>query len=378
MKQRVVIQLISGLRDGGAETLVKDYATLMGSGQCRVVIVCILPPDETSANVKLLRKVGVEIISVYCKYPLFKSRILQIAWNKLLFKQFIYFRLKQIIEQLKPTCIHVHLEILRYIKPISKHLKGVKLLYTCHSLPSRYFNNTSRKVETQAAKHLIRKNCLQFIALHDQMRVELNNMFDVDNTLVVHNGVDFNRFKNISESKDDIRKSIGVPPDSFVIGHIGRFFAPKNHTLIVDIFHQIAQRDANAHLLLVGDGSLKQEINAKLSALGLQGRYTILSHRSDIPQLLKAMDIFLFPSLFEGLPVTLVEAQVVGLRCIVSNHITSECFFSHDVVPLDIEAPLSTWVKAVTDPSIRGEYIGDINQFNMQCVIQYLEKIYIH
>ena len=377
MQQQTIIQFISGIREGGAETLVKDYATLMDKNKCKVVVVCIMPPLETSANLKLLKESGAEIIPIYSKFPLFKSWFVQKIWNRFLFKPYILLRLKRIIKQLQPKCIHVHLEILRYLKPISKSLKGIKLLYTCHSLPNRYFNDSSLRDETLAAKHLIKHNELQLIALHNQMRNELNQMFGVNNTIVIHNGVDFNRFKNITESKDDIRISINIPNDTYVIGHVGRFFEPKNHSLLVDIFYQANQRCPNAHLLLVGDGSLKKEIIAKLDNLGLNGKYTILSNRSDIPRLMKAMDVFVFPSKFEGLPVTLVEAQAVGLRCIVSNRVTHECFFSQEVVALDIESPVSQWVDAVLDESIKGDFCEDITQFDMNSEIKRLEKIYL-
>ncbi len=377
MRQDIVIQFISGIRDGGAETLVKDYATLMDKQRCKVIIVCILPPNENSANVQLLKAAGAEIIPIYEKFPLFKTWVAQKIWNKLFFNHYIYLRLKNIIKDLQPRCIHVHLEVLRYLKPISNHIKGIKLLYTCHSLPHRYFNNTNLKQETLAARHLIKHNGLQFIALHEQMRAELNQMFDIDDTIVVHNGVDLSRFANIDGTTREIRESINVPNDAFVIGHVGRFFAPKNHAKIIYIFYQTLQQKPNAHLLLVGDGELKSATIDKLENLGLNGKYTILSHRSDIPRLMKAMDVLLFPSLFEGLPVTLIEAQAVGLRCVVSNRITTECFFSQEVVPLDIDAPAETWAEAIINQSIKGNFNADIKQFDMHYVIKHLENIYL-
>ena len=214
------------------------------------------------------------------------------------------------------------------------------------------------------------------IALHDEMRRELNKRFGVNNTVVIHNGIDFQSFLSVDESKESIRKSIDVPMDKFVIGHVGRFSEPKNHLYLVDIFAEILKMKPNAHLLMVGAGGLQSMIEAKLKAFGLKGEYTILSHRTDIPRLLRAMDVFVFPSIYEGLPVSIVEAQVAGLRVIASDVITSECFFSENIVPLSIAKTPDLWAKTILDNNIKGPYSNDINSFDMNKVIFRLEKLY--
>jgi glycosyltransferase involved in cell wall biosynthesis len=112
--------------------------------------------------------------------------------------------------------------LLKYVNQISNKIKNIRLLYTCHSLPDKCFSGRNKK-EAKAARHLIKENGLRLIALHDKMRTELNEMFDVDNTVVIRNGIDFKRFQNLKVSKEEIRKSLGITENAYVVGHVGRF-----------------------------------------------------------------------------------------------------------------------------------------------------------
>jgi len=208
------------------------------------------------------------------------------------------------------------------------------------------------------------------------MQKELNDMFDIDNTIVLPNGIDFSKYQNINETTAEIRDSINVPNDSYVIGHIGRFTEAKNHEKLVDIFREAVNREPSAYLLMIGTGELQEAVESKLAKYGLEDKYKILQKRNDIPRLLRAMDVFVFPSVFEGLPVTLVEAQISNLRCIISTRVTDECFFSENAVPLDVTAPTSDWVDAIFDKEIKGPYHNNIMAFNMNSVISRLSSLY--
>ena len=123
----------------------------------------------------------------------------------------------------------------------------------------------------------------------------------------------------------EVRRELGIPEGAFVVGHVGRFSPVKNHTFIVDIAADLVKQRPDAHFLLVGDGPLRPAIEEKVDALGLEVHFTFAGLRSDVPRLMKgAMDVFLFPSLFEGLPLVLVEAQAAGLQCVYSDVIPAE------------------------------------------------------
>ena len=364
-----VMQFIFALNDGGAETLVKDYDLLLDKDKFDVDILTIQSVSNT-ANYKTLLDNNINIINIFPDLNIFYKLI-----NKFFKQHYIPYKIKKIIKKEQPSCIHVHLSLLKYLKPISKELKGIKLFYTCHSLPDKFFEVGSQDME--AAKYLINNNDLQLIGLHKSMVQELDKMFNVDNTVLIRNGVDFSKFETVGESKSDIRKEIGIPINAFVIGHIGRFSYAKNHSLLLDIFCEVLKRNTLATLLLVGTGELKEVILKKAELLGISDRVYMLEHRTDVNRILKAMDVFVFPSLYEGFPVSLVEAQVARLKCVVSNSVTQECYLTEKTIPVDINAPAYEWAEIICDDSVRNLEYGQIENYDLRNEIKKLEELYI-
>ena len=139
-----------------------------------------------------------------------------------------------------------------------------------------------------------------------------------------HLGIDLSRFE-IKVNAEKVRRSLGIPQDALVIGHVGRFSEPKNHAFLVEIAREAVRMESRSFFLLVGDGSLRAAIEEKVRHYGLAKHFVFAGLRSDVAALMKgAMDVLLFPSLYEGLPVTLLEAQAAGLRCLISNVISVE------------------------------------------------------
>ena len=366
-----VLQLIPSLYDGGAETLVKEYGVQFRRHpelQIRCVLVTIHNFTD-SANYKRLINSGVEHVSIYNHH------------NKLVSLHRLWFggwyvprKLLQIINEYKPAAIHVHLGLLRYLVPIHNQIKNIKLLYTCHNEPSIKFGHSN--VEAEAATYLLKNNNLQMIALHEDMRIQLNEMFGIDNTIVINNGVDFMSFRKVEETKDQIREKLNIPKDAFVIGHIGRFSDQKNHMFLLDVFAKLYDKQKNSFLVLIGNGPTKGKAIKKASDLGVLSRIVFLSHRTDIPQLLKSMDVFLFPSLYEGLSVTLVEAQVSGLRCIISDTIKPYNVLLDTTIQLSLEKSAEEWCNAILDSNRKCTSHYNISDFDMNSIIKYLARIY--
>jgi glycosyltransferase involved in cell wall biosynthesis len=359
------------MTDGGAEVLVKDYASMLDKKKFNVIVITKWKGFNT-ANESILNENNIKSYSMYPRYSIF-WRIFNIIFGS----WYIPFKLNRILKQEKVDVLHIHMVLLKYVNQISNKIKNIRLLYTCHNLPDQYFSGRNKK-EAKAARHLIKENGLRLIALHDEMKTKLNDMFDVDNTVVIRNGIDFKRFQNVKDSKEKIRKSLGVPKDAYVIGNVGRFHRQKNHEFLVEIFSELVKRKDNAFLLLVGAGELKENIEKKLYDYGLDGKYLILSHRSDIPEIMKAMDVFVFPSLYEGLPVALIEAQVSGLKCVVSNAINSESYLSEKTIAIGLDKSTSEWCDVILDDTIKGKNNVDINNYDMNKEIKRLEELYLH
>jgi glycosyltransferase involved in cell wall biosynthesis len=343
--RKKVIEFMSALSDGGAETLVKDYACLLDKNRFDVTIACIYAVTDT-AN---YRRVKDNKLSTY--YIFKKHNICTQIFRRVLGEWYIPFCLKKLIKQEKPDVIHIHLRNLKYFRKISSHLKGIRLFYTCHNVPELMLGDKF-KAEKEAAKYLIKNNDLRLIALHKEMACELNEMFGISDTSIVRNGVDFNKFRNVKSDKTTLRNRYSIPQNAFVVGNIGRFSTQKNQHKLLDFVYEIQKRGIPGYLLIIGSGELENNIREKISDLGLNNSVLMLSHRTDIPELLKCMDVFVFPSLYEGLSVTLVEAQASGLRCVVSDRINEETILTDKTLVVPLEATDSEWVDMILDEKL--------------------------
>src|SRR5699024_5789165 len=137
-------------------------------------------------------------------------------------------------------------------------------------------------------------------------------------------GIELASFLYQSKKRRDVRNALDIPDSTVVFGHIGRFNEQKNHHHLIDIFASVQTKNPDIMLVLVGDGVLKKSVEAKVYRMGLEKNVLFLGVRPDISALLQAMDIFIMPSLHEGLPVTLIEAQCADLPCMISETITKE------------------------------------------------------
>lgn len=173
---------------------------------------------------------------------------------------------------------------------------------------------------------------------------------------VINNAIDTSLFVYNTEKAEQIKKEMGLS-NSTVFGHVGRFNEQKNHFFLIKIFHAVKSLQPNSKLVLVGDGELRQQVEAEVSRLGLNDSVMFLGVRDDIPNLLQMMDMFLMPSFFEGLPVTLVEAQAAGLKVFASDAITREVALTDDITFLSLNESPEYWAEQILSalPYNRGD-----------------------
>lgn len=163
-------------------------------------------------------------------------------------------------------------------------------------------------------------------------------------------GLDLTPFR-APVDRDAVRAELGISGDAFVVGHVGRFVDQKNHRFLIEVAAEVVRREPRMRLLLVGEGELRPEIERLVARLGLSDRTILAGVRPDVPRLMRgAMDVFAFPSRFEGLGLVLVEAQAAGLPCVISDVIPDEA----DVVPglvhrLALSSPASAWAETLLD-----------------------------
>ena len=150
-----------------------------------------------------------------------------------------------------------------------------------------------------------------------------NRAYDAGRVLLLPNAIDLDRFAYDARARRDIRAELGLE-DRFVVGHVGRFMRQKNHAFLLKAFAALAARRPDAILLLAGDGVLRPQAEQIARELGIAEAVRFLGIRSDTARLYSAMDVFVLPSLYEGLPVVGIEAQAAGLPCLFSDHVSQE------------------------------------------------------
>lgn len=160
---------------------------------------------------------------------------------------------------------------------------------------------------------------------------------------IIKNGIDTQRFRYNEEIRKQIRKELDIE-DKIVVGNISRLAVQKNHIKQLEIFKEYHKKKPNSILLLIGDGELKETISNYISSMDLRASVMLLGHREDIDVLLQAMDIFLFPSLYEGLGIALINAQCTGLPCIASTGVPLEADLTGLVKYISLHAPITEWV----------------------------------
>lgn len=163
---------------------------------------------------------------------------------------------------------------------------------------------------------------------------------------ILPNGLDLGVFHFEPDERIRVRKEFGIAEETQVLGHIGRFNLQKNHEFLLDVFSVYLQEHKDAVLLLVGEGTLRNEIEVQARSLGIVDKVIFTGLRIDVPALLSAMDVLVFPSFYEGMPNVVIEAQACGLPCVISDTITREADVAGMVTFLPIN-DTECWVKEI-------------------------------
>ena len=199
-------------------------------------------------------------------------------------------------------------------------------------------------------------------------------------------GIDLDPFRK-STNREAVRAEFGFSPDDFVIGHVGSFRESKNHGFLVEVAAEVRNLEPKMRLLLIGDGQRRAAVEQQIVRLGLSDRTVLAGSRADVPRLmLGAMDLFLFPSLFEGLGLVLVESQAAGLPCLISDVVPEEADLYKPLVRrLSLSQPASQWAKAllhireIRSNVDRSEAFSLIenSHFNIKVNLRKLEEMYL-
>ena len=336
---------------GGVEKFIITYSKeILNYG----LKVDFLISDDKCALESEVNKIGAKIIKItekHSAHPIrFKRQFKQIVkennydiiWvNDCSLNSFHYIKLAKKFG-IKTRIIHSHNS-----KNMDKSVKGI-IKYLIH-----LFNkNFVKKYATDywacsmlAAKFFYKKDLL-------------------DKVVIINNGIDIEKFKYNADTREKYRRDLDLN-DNFIIGHVGRFHFQKNHIFLLNVFKEFVAKHDDARLVLIGDGEEKENVKAFIMQNGIEDKVLLLGLRDDVNDLMQAMDVFVLPSVFEGLPIVGIEAQCAGLPCIFSNTITRELELTKNASFLSIKKEdCNQWVS-----KLDALYFSEFNRNDASSII---------
>lgn len=287
-----VIHIVPMLSPGGAERVAVHIVSGLNRDRFEPIVISFADPMNCDLD-ELLSQAGVEV-RYLGKKPGFDYRM--------------YRRLHRVLTEYQPDVVHTHLQVLRYALPTMLLLGNAKLLHTVHNLAEREIEPPARVVHRYAFSHGVIP-----IAVGDEVAVSMKRLYGIPQCKVIANCIPTNTYANPGVSRGHWRAQEGFAEDDMLFVCVARFARQKNHALLIKAFAQVFARHSNSRLLLVGDGVLREELQAQVIGLGLAGQVRFLGLRTDIPEVLAASDVFVLSSEFEGNPLSILEAMAAGL-----------------------------------------------------------------
>lgn len=320
-----VLHIVTDMNRGGLETMIMNYYRCLD--RTKIQFDFLEHRSEKSAYDEEIEELGGKIYRIPRLNPLSSS----------------YFRaLDSFFEKHKYMIVHSHLDCMS-----AYPLRAAKKV----GIPIRISHAHSTS-QDRNWKYIIKIISKKFISRYATDLFACSQkagkwMFASDNVHILKNAIDSNKYSFDKDIRKKIRKELNCEND-FVIGHVGRFSYPKNHDYLIDIFNELCQQRSDAKLLLLGDGEKQQECKEKVRKLGIENRTIFMGIKQNVNDYLMAMDIFVFPSIYEGLGIAVIEAQAAGLPCIVSDRLPLESTVIQElVVRKSIDLPAQEWVKEV-------------------------------
>lgn len=349
-----IVHIIPSFGMGGAEKVVLNY--LKAAKKNNLDFTAISLYGETGSKFdEIIKKENLNVIYLNKKLGVDVE---------------IISRLRTEIIKLDPDVVHTHLYALKYYM-LTFTWRGRKNYHTIHSLPSI----DASGVDYLANRFMFSIGKTKPIVLHDDLIEETNKYYGISNARTLGNGVFFDEYTPDFDVNEK-RKSLGISVDDYVIGHVGRFDEHKNHEFMIDLMTGIIKKKANAKLLLIGDGSNFVNIKELAKNKGIFENVIFTGNRSDVPELMKLMDIFLFPSIHEGFGIAVIEAQLAGINCVVSSCVPEKVCISDGVVFINLEESRQVWEKSLLKEHHVVHIDDRANNYNIEYIMKDLINIY--
>ena len=335
-----VLHAVGNMGIGGIETLIMNVYRNIDRSKVQFDFLIHTPTDgEYGEEIK---KLGGRLYHM----PVLRDKLHTYYWRYFEYKHALK---KFFIEHPEIKIVHGHMTNTASIyMPIAQKYGKVKCCIA-HSHQTEATPGLSGVVTNFLQKN-VEKVATDYFACSEEAAkwIYSPELVKAGKVKVIHNGADVEKYHFDSVEHEMLKKKMGYE-GKIVIGNVARFKKQKNHTFLIDIFAEIHKKNDQTVLVLVGQGELEEEMKKKVSRLGLENCVDFLGARNDVPTLLQVFDLFLLPSLFEGLPLVGIEAQAAGLPVVASNTVTPETDITGNVTFLPLDLPASEWADKTLD-----------------------------
>jgi len=356
-----ILQVVNAADRGGAETMIMNVYRMIDRSEIQFDFTnhkkCKAAYDDE------ITSLGGRILYL----PKFKG------YNYL---QYVCAYRKLFSEHPEYQIVHVHnYNIAGIVNKVAREM-GVKVRIT-HSHSTRLNLSWLKRVGFRFFRKSMLKNSTHLFSCGINAG---KFMFGHHSFTIVPNAIDTSKFHYDKVTRLKLRTMLGLSTSTTIYGHVGSFRTPKNHSFLIDIFAEIHKHAENTILVLIGNGNLLQAAKEKVKNLGLEKYVLFLGLQSNVHEWLSAFDVFIMPSLWEGFPVSVVEAQCAGLPCIISDVIDRNVDLTNHVTFLPLKSSLSKWADTCqTLPPTNREYMGklvDASVYNIHTTTANLTKTY--
>ena len=355
-----VLHISPALHDGGVDKLLFDY--------------CVRMPQDIEFGFAVSAKEEGMIESRLCRMGYEVTHIETISDHPLV----RYRQLRNLMRHGKYNIVHDHTGYRSVLSMLAAWREGVPCRIA-HAHIAGIPENRLDTIVRLACTVVVKKLATNLFACGEDasrwMWGKPKNGFE--KVKIVRNAIQMNDYRFSAASRSRKRSELGLG-ERFVIGNVARLSRQKNQSRLLQIFGKIVKLDSDAVLLLVGSGEDSEHLKEQAKTLGLVDNVMFLGARSDVPELLSALDVFVLPSLYEGLPVVLIEAEANGLPLVVSDTVSREGQLADRCVPISLDASDEVWARSIFDAQrgCSGEIIERLGEYDIDCASTDLAKWY--
>ncbi|MDQ0270928.1 glycosyltransferase EpsF [Cytobacillus purgationiresistens] len=328
-----VLHVVSSMGRGGAETLIMNVYRNMDRSLCQFDF--ITHSSGVGDYDEEIRNLGGRIYQIQSLGEIGPFRYVK--------------DLKRMMSNGEYTAVHAHTDYQSGFPALAAKLSGIQTRI-CHSHSSSWLKSGKREeLALKVLKSLIRLSATKYCSCSEEAAAFLFGKKRKKEVQILHNSIEVNEYVNTdSNLKMMMHQTLNIPDHAKIIGHVGRFSDSKNQQFILNVLKSLLVEGPDYYAVFVGDGPLRQRIESKAEELGVGENVKFLGIRTDIPQLMNGFDIFIFPSLFEGFGIVLLEAQCAGVPCIAADSVPKSTDMGLGLTKyLSLHSSIEQWCKEI-------------------------------